>query len=83
MARYRFLLRFRRFEAVRQELCASNVQLVVLNREDDNSSPANVHRQLKAFIDEYNIRDDDQLWVVVDRDDWKEKMLAEAAQLCQ
>lgn len=71
------------FEAMRQELCASNVQLVVLNREDDNSSPANVHRQLKAFIDEYNIQDDDQLWVVVDRDDWKEKMIAEVAQLCQ
>ncbi len=71
------------FEAMRQELCASNVQLVVLNREDDNSSPANVHRQLKAFIDEYNIQDDDQLWVVIDRDDWKEKMLAEVAQLCQ
>lgn len=71
------------FEAMRQELCASNVQLVVLNREDDNSSPANVHRQLKAFIDEYNIQDDDQLWVVIDRDDWKEKMLADVAQLCQ
>lgn len=71
------------FEAMRQELCASNVQLVVLNREDDNSSPTNVHRQLKAFIDEYNIQDDDQLWVVVDRDDWKEKMIAEVAQLCQ
>jgi hypothetical protein len=71
------------FEAMRQEFCASNVQLVVLNREDDNSSPANVHRQLKAFLDEYNIQDDDQLWVVIDRDDWKEKMLAEVAQLCQ
>lgn len=71
------------FEAMRQELCASNVQLVVLNREDDNSSPANVHRQLKAFIDEYNIQEDDQLWVIIDRDDWKEKMLAEVAQLCQ
>ncbi len=71
------------FEAMRQELCASNVQLVVLNREDDNSSPENVHRQLKAFIDEYNIQDDDKLWVVIDRDDWKEKMLANVAQLCQ
>lgn len=71
------------FEAMRQKLCASNVQLVVLNRGDDNSSPANVHRQLKAFVEEYNIEDDDQLWVVVDRDDWKEKMLAEVAQLCQ
>lgn len=71
------------FEAMRQELCASNVQLVVLNRDDDNSNPANVHRQIKKFMDEYNILDDDQLWIVVDRDDWKEKMLADIAQLCQ
>lgn len=71
------------FEAMRQDLCATNVQLVVLNRDDDNSNPANVHRQIKAFMDEYNILDDDQLWIVVDRDDWKEKMLAEIAQLCQ
>ena len=71
------------FEAMRQELCATNVQLVVLNREDDNSNPANVHRQIKDFMDEYNILDDDQLWIVIDRDDWKEKMLADIAQLCQ
>ena len=70
------------FEAMRQELCATNVQLVVLNREDDNSNPANVHRQIKDFMDEYNILDDDQLWIVIDRDDWKEKMLADIAQLC-
>ena len=68
---------------MRQELCATNVQLVVLNRDDDNSNPANVHRQIKDFMDEYNILDDDQLWIVVDRDDWKEKMLADIAQLCQ
>lgn len=68
---------------MRQELCATNVQLVVLNREDDNSNPANVHRQIKDFMDEYNILDDDQLWIVIDRDDWKEKMLADIAQLCQ
>lgn len=71
------------FEAMRQELCATNVQLVVLNREDDNSNPANVHRQIKDFMDEYNILDDDQLWIVIDRDDWKEKMLADIAQLRQ
>ena len=71
------------FEAMRQKLCATNVQLVVLNREDDNSNPANVHRQIKDFMDEYNILDDDQLWIVIDRDDWKEKMLADIAQLCQ
>ena len=58
-------------EAMRQELCATNVQLVVLKREDDNSNPANVHRQIKDFMDEYNILDDDQLWIVIDRDDWK------------
>lgn len=71
------------FEAMRQELCASNVQVVVLQRGDDNSSPENVHQQIKSFMDEYNILDDDQLWIVVDRDRWKDKMLSEVAQSCQ
>ena len=31
---------------------------------------------------EYNIEDDDQLWIVVDRDKWKDKMLASVAQHC-
>ena len=31
---------------------------------------------------EYNIEDDDELWVVVDRDKWKDKMLSEVALYC-
>lgn len=31
---------------------------------------------------EYNIEDDDELWLVIDRDRWEERMLSRVAQLC-
>ena len=72
------------FEAVKANLCSSNVHMEVLKRTDGNSSPENVYRQLQSFKREYNIADDDELWVVVDRDKqtWKEKMLSEIALYC-
>ena len=70
------------FEAVKADLCSSNVHVEVLRRSDGNSSPENVYHQLQMFKDEYNIADDDELWVVVDRDKWTEKMLSEVALYC-
>lgn len=70
------------FEAVKADFCSSNVHVEVLRRTDGNSSPENVYHQLRMFKDEYNIADDDELWVVVDRDKWKEKMLSDVALHC-
>ena len=58
------------FEAMKLSMCASNVQVEVLHRDDDGSSPENVLNQILGFMKEYNIEEDDQLWVVVDRDKW-------------
>ena len=69
------------FEAVKAELCYSNVHVEVLKRSAGSSSPENVYQQLQQFKEEYNIEDDDELWVVVDRDKWKDKMLSEVALL--
>ncbi len=70
------------FEAMKASLCASNVHVEVLHRDTDNSSPRSVFNQISVFVREYRIKEDDQLWIVVDRDQWKEEMLADVAQHC-
>ncbi|MDE5704192.1 MAG: RloB family protein [Bacteroidales bacterium] len=70
------------FEAMKDSLCASNVHVEVLHRDTDDSSPENVFDQIKVFRTEYNIEEDDELWVVVDKDHWPKKMLASIAQHC-
>lgn len=70
------------FEAMRVYLHASRVQVKVLPRNSNNSSPEDVFQQIQAYVQEYDIDDDDQLWVVVDRDRWKIKMLKSVAQKC-
>lgn len=70
------------FSAVRDTLKASNVHVEILRRDSDESSPESVHAQLVEFMREFNIDDDDELWLVIDRDRWHEKMLSQVAQLC-
>ncbi len=70
------------FEAMKATLCASDVQVEVLHRDTNDSSPENVLNQIIDFKAEYNIEDDDQLWVVVDKDKWTKKMISEVAQYC-
>ena len=70
------------FETMKARLCAPGVHMVILHREDNASSPDHVCRQIVAFEKEYLIEDDDELWIVVDKDRWEEKMLSEVAQRC-
>ena len=70
------------FESMKISLCASDVHVEVLHRNSKDSSPENVYEQIREFMAEYNIEDDDQLWIVVDKDKWKDKMLSAVAQYC-
>lgn len=70
------------FNAVKNELRAPNVHVEVLDRNSDESSPESVHRQIAEFMRQYNIEHDDELWLVIDRDRWHERMLSQVAQLC-
>ncbi len=70
------------FNAVKNKLRAPNVHVEVLDRNSDESSPESVHRQVADFMRQYNIEDDDELWLVIDRDRWQERMLSQVAQLC-
>ncbi|MBT7191100.1 MAG: RloB domain-containing protein [Anaerolineae bacterium] len=60
----------------------SRIHVEVLERPDDGSDPVKVINALNDFKNEYNLRQDDELWVVVDVDRWGEK-LSEVAALCR
>lgn len=70
------------FTAVKEKLRAPNVHVEILSRDSNESSPESVHSQIADFMREYNIEDDDELWLVIDRDRWEERMLSRVAQLC-
>ncbi len=63
------------------------VQFRVLETEDGRSSPPDVMGRLDKFKDEFQIREDDQLWVCFDTDHWVEpghiQNLAETIRLCK
>lgn len=70
------------FSAVKDNLRAPNVHVEILARDSNESSPESVHAQITEFMRQYNIEDDDELWIVIDRDRWHERMLSQVAQLC-
>ena len=70
------------FEALKEEHKSPNVHVEILRRENDDSSPEHVLEQIRKFMEEYKIEQDDQLWVVVDKDRWSAKMLSSVARYC-
>ena len=70
------------FEALRDTVALSNVIIKVLKRDNNQSSPADVLAQLKDFKSQYSLEGDDELWMVIDRDKWTDKMLADVARQC-
>ncbi|MCF0186350.1 MAG: RloB domain-containing protein [Bacteroidaceae bacterium] len=73
------------FKALAKEYENSRVHVHILERseeEQNNSSPEHVLKQLNEFKNQYGLEDDDELWLVVDRDQWKEAMLSRVASEC-
>lgn len=70
------------FEQLKASLHASGVQIEVLRRDSNESSPEHVYRQIQDFAAKYDMDEDDQLWAVVDKDRWTEKMLSGVAKKC-
>ena len=70
------------FEQMKASLHASGVQIEVLRRDANESSPEHVYRQIQDFAAKYDMDEDDQLWVVVDKDRWTEQMLSGVAKKC-
>lgn len=70
------------FEALAELHNSRNVHIKILRRQDNNSAPGYVLEQLKLFEKDYSLSDDDELWVVVDKDGWSESTLSRVAQEC-
>lgn len=59
------------------------IHVEVLDEQDEQStasSPKDVIKRLNKFEREYNLGQDDELWLVFDRDKWTEQMLNEVVQ---
>lgn len=53
------------------------VQVKVLETTDGKSAPNHVLERLNKFCDEYDLGEGDQLWLLLDLDNWKTKSLSE------
>ncbi|MDH3349393.1 MAG: RloB family protein [Desulfobulbaceae bacterium] len=54
-------------------------QVRVITNEDNKSAPAYILKQLKKFKNDYQLKGDDELWLMVDVDRWGNKHLASVA----
>lgn len=58
------------------------IQVRVIPADDNLSAPEYVLEKLNKYEDDYQIGEDDELWLMTDVDRWGDKKLAEIAQLC-
>ncbi len=72
----------RYFEGVRARYHRPSVQVEILKRSTEGSSPRHVQRELDQFRRDYNLIEGDELWMVVDRDRWTDNHLADVARQC-
>lgn len=73
------------FEALRAYARNSRVHIKILERDEENkhnSAPEYVLEQLTQYKTEHALEQDDELWLVIDRDDWKPTALRVVAQKC-
>lgn len=73
------------FKALAKEYTNPRVHVHILERsvdEQNNSSPEYVLTQLNNYKSQYELEDDDELWLVVDKDRWTEAMLSRVATEC-
>ena len=73
------------FKALAKEYTNPRVHVHILERsvdEQNNSSPEHVFKQLNDYKNLYDLEADDELWLVVDKDQWKDKMLSRVASEC-
>jgi RloB-like protein len=70
----------RYFNGLKQRWHNPRIHVEVLTREDVSlSSPDAVLNSLDSFAASWHLRADDQLWLVIDCDSWRDQMLAAVA----
>ncbi|NOX45473.1 MAG: RloB domain-containing protein [Chlorobi bacterium] len=72
------------FEGLAESFDSTKVHVEVIEKLDNNSSPENVLGQLNAFKGEYNLDENDELWMVIDRvyQSWEAEIIRSVAQIC-
>ena len=75
------------FEYLKTSSSFSNerIHIEVIPSKDGKSAPMYVLEAINDFKKEYRIREDDELWIVIDRDfnSWSVRQLAECQTLCR
>ena len=61
---------------------SAKVHVEILTRDDTASSPARILRQLDEWRNEYQLAEEDELWLVIDVDQWGARKLSQIAQEC-
>jgi hypothetical protein len=70
------------FEDLTFQYHNSRVRVFVLEKLDNRSSPEDVLQQLDDFVEQFELEEDDMLWLVADRDRWKLQTLSTIARQC-
>lgn len=60
----------------------ARVHVHVIKRESSKSAPKHVIKSLDRFSREYRLGGDDELWMVIDTDNWPEAQLSAVAAKC-
>ncbi|MGB4958820.1 MAG: RloB family protein [Saprospiraceae bacterium] len=64
-------------------LSSNKFQIKVIPPENNRSSPNHVFKSLINFKREYQIKGNDELWMVIDRDRWTVQMLSDIISQCK
>lgn len=66
-----------------KDLQRTKIYIEILKRKNTNSSPSSVMKMLDEFKKEFLLKDDDELWLVIDRDkqSWGINEISEIARL--
>ncbi|MFO7789756.1 MAG: RloB family protein [Bacteroidota bacterium] len=72
------------FNSLKEKYATSNIHVVIIDRKTDSSNPQKVMEALDSFAKKYEIAEDDELWMVIDRDyqAWSEKEISFVARQC-
>lgn len=74
----------RYFAGLKERLHSPRIHIELISRiEPGQSSPEHVLRSLDEFAGEWNPRAGDELWLVIDRDRWQPRNLANVARECE
>ena len=71
------------FEDFKEYYQTKRIHVEVLRRNTSASSPRHVFSELNKFKSEYKLVGDDELWMVIDRDQWTEAHLSDVASHCR